>query len=258
MRMGCLSYLIPGRGIEEQWKTAAGLGLDCLEFLVLPDTDFSAFSREAEEAVRTHRLSICCLIGGQNFLDRANLPWFEGFVHLAATLDAVALITPEYAGHNPPAGIPPLPPPPEPELSRVKDGLKHLAAHAERANARLAIEAINRYETRFARTLDETLALAAGAGPEVGVVADFFHMNIEESDIASSIRRAGTRLFHVHLADNNRLLPGFGHQDLRVGLRALKAMSYSHVLSFECGIPNNDLSCLGTTVRRVRDAWLEA
>lgn len=257
MRIGCLSYLLPGGGIEEQWKAAAGLGIECMEFLVLPDMGFAAFSDQASEMRRKHGLSVCSMIGGHNLQDDANVPWFEAFVDLAGKLGSIALVTPEYAGRNPPAGFPPLPQPPRSEMQNVKARLKHLAVRARRANAQLAIEAINRYETRFARTLEEATALADEAGKEVGIVADFFHMNIEEADIESSIRRAGTRVLHVHLADSNRLLPGLGHEDLRGGFRALKAINYSRALSFECGLPNNDTALLATAAARIRDMWQE-
>ena len=51
-------------------------------------------------------------------------------------------------------------------------------------------------------------------------MADFFHMGIEEVDIAASIRANRQHLVYVHVADSNRLQPGRGHLDFRPGFRA--------------------------------------
>ena len=47
----------------------------------------------------------------------------------------------------------------------------------------------------------------------VRILADMFHMNIEEADMAESIRQFGILIGHVHFADSNRRAIGFGHTD---------------------------------------------
>ncbi len=59
-------------------------------------------------------------------------------------------------------------------------------------------------------------------------------MNIEEADIAASIRAAGQRI--VHVADSNRLQPGKGHLDFSPSFAALKEAGYDGYLGIECGI----------------------
>jgi sugar phosphate isomerase/epimerase len=52
-------------------------------------------------------------------------------------------------------------------------------------------------------------------------MADLFHMNIEEADIAASLRAAAPLVAHLHFADSSRLEPGTGHTDFAKALAAL-------------------------------------
>lgn len=255
MRLGCLSTLLPGETTGERFSQAVEIGLEALEFLVFPDTDLAAWLEEIQEGSAVTGLGVCALIACQNLLDPSHLPWFKEVLEVAAEVGAVVVVTPEYAGRNPPAGMPPLPPPPEGELEMVRELISQMASYAQRLGARLAVEAINRYETRFARSLGEAVALAEGAGSEVGVLADFFHLNIEERDIDASLRRAGRRLAHVHLADSNRSLPGYGHLDFARNFRTLIEMAYEGALSLECGLPEGDPEALTNAVKWLRATW---
>jgi len=58
-------------------------------------------------------------------------------------------------------------------------------------------------------------------------------MNIEERDPASSIRKTGRLLVHVHVADNNRDFVGRGHIDFKQIFTALKDIGYQRYLSIE-------------------------
>ncbi|MEM2936505.1 MAG: sugar phosphate isomerase/epimerase, partial [Candidatus Bathyarchaeia archaeon] len=73
----------------------------------------------------------------------------------------------------------------------------------------------------------------------VKIMADFFHMSIEEADIPASIKKAADYIVHVHLADSNRLLPGHGHTDFKRGFAALKKIGYRNFMALECGIPGD-------------------
>jgi sugar phosphate isomerase/epimerase len=64
-------------------------------------------------------------------------------------------------------------------------------------------------------------------------LADTYHMNIEEVDMAASLRRAGARLGHIHLVDSNRQAPGHGHCDLSGLVQTLCDVGYQGHLSFE-------------------------
>ncbi len=112
--------------------------------------------------------------------------------------------------------------------------LRECAQAAAPAGVRLALEPINRYETTLINTVDEGLALIdAVAADNFGLLLDTFHMNIEEPSIEGSIRKAGKRIFHFHVADSNRWYPGAGHLDFRSILSALAETGYQGFVSGE-------------------------
>lgn len=119
---------------------------------------------------------------------------------------------------------------------RFLEGMKPVLDAAAAAGVRLVIEPINRYETDFLVTVDETLAFIAASGaPHLGVLADTFHMNIEEPIIEGALKAAAAqgRLWHVHTADSNRWAPGFGHLDFAGIVKTLEDLAYADFLSAE-------------------------
>jgi sugar phosphate isomerase/epimerase len=96
------------------------------------------------------------------------------------------------------------------------------------------LEPLNRYESDYVNTVDDVLKIIRQLGlSNVKVLADTFHMNIEEVNLSDSLKRAGPSLGFVHLADSNRQAPGHGHLDIRGVLGALKELGYQGYLSFE-------------------------
>ena len=59
-------------------------------------------------------------------------------------------------------------------------------------------------------------------------------MNIEEEDIAQTLRDAGARVGHVHFADSNRHAVGFGHTEMAPIVAALKDIDFHGFVSAEC------------------------
>lgn len=112
------------------------------------------------------------------------------------------------------------------------------------------IEPINRYESNFLNNVDEACALLARLPFEnVGVMADVFHMNIEDDRIGASLRRNAKRVKYVHIADSNRRAPGQGHTDFDEILDALTESGYDGWLSAEV-LPGADAD--GTALRTAR------
>jgi len=106
-------------------------------------------------------------------------------------------------------------------------------AAAERA-VTVFLEPLNRYESDYVNTVDGVLKMIRHIGlPNVKLLADTFHMNIEEVNLAASLKRVGPSLGFVHLADSNRQAPGHGHLDIREVLGALRDIGYQGYLSFE-------------------------
>jgi 5-keto-L-gluconate epimerase len=128
-----------------------------------------------------------------------------------------------------------------PDSARLEDArrlalheLVQLADYAAADGVRLALEPVNRYVSTFANTIDDALVMLEHMGrPNIGLMLDTFHMNIEEPSMEGSIRRAGARVFYAQLADSNRWAPGFGHLDFTAVIEALRDIGYDGWLSAE-------------------------
>lgn len=108
------------------------------------------------------------------------------------------------------------------------------ASYAADHGITLAVEPWNRYETYLINRLGRAVEFVDEVGADnIGVMADTFHMSIEESDIAEAIRAAGSRLAHVHLADSNRAAPGTGHLDFDPIVQAIIDADYQGWISYE-------------------------
>lgn len=112
--------------------------------------------------------------------------------------------------------------------------LREVADYAQENGIKIAIEAINRYETYFMNTLSKAMDLVKRINhPAVGIMADLFHMNIEESSLIDSLYMIRDYLLHVHIADNTREAAGMGSTDFKEVLRVLKNIEYQGSLTME-------------------------
>jgi D-psicose/D-tagatose/L-ribulose 3-epimerase len=120
-------------------------------------------------------------------------------------------------------------------------GMQAAARDAERIDVRIAVEPLNRYEAYLVTSARDALAyLDAVGSPAVGMTLDLFHANIEEPDIAGSIRLAGGRLWHVQVADTTRRGLGHGHLDLVAVAVALAEIDYGGAVVVEIMAPGPD------------------
>lgn len=117
----------------------------------------------------------------------------------------------------------------------LSEALIELGEHAGSRGVLLLYEPLNRYETNMVNLLSDGIALVRSlATRSVKLLADLYHMNIEESDLAVALRESGDLLGHVHLADSNRRPAGNGHTDFRSVADALRGIGYDGYLSAEC------------------------
>lgn len=97
------------------------------------------------------------------------------------------------------------------DWKRASKNLKEIAKTAEEYQITLGLEVLNRYEGYLLNTCEEALGFVEEVNhPNVKVMLDTFHMNIEEDNIAQAIRLAGDKLCHLHLGEQNRKVPGKG------------------------------------------------
>lgn len=119
-------------------------------------------------------------------------------------------------------------------LSWLRAGLDELSQHAGRRGVPILFEPINRYETNLCTTIDAGVDLLASLRTDnVRLLADLFHMNIEEVDIAASLRQGGPTIGHIHFVDTNRRPVGCGHLDVGPVIRTLQEIGYTGYLSAE-------------------------
>jgi sugar phosphate isomerase/epimerase len=112
--------------------------------------------------------------------------------------------------------------------------LAEVCGWARRSGVTVLLEPLNRYECDYINTLADAVKVAAEIdAPNLQLLADTFHMNIEEVDLAASLKAAGSLIGHVHLADTNRQALGHGHLDAVGVLSALAQIGYQGYLAFE-------------------------
>jgi sugar phosphate isomerase/epimerase len=214
----------------------AKFGYDYAEIVGEP-TQISA--AEYSQALSKHNMPVSSIVSiytperdlvSSNPAIRANtVAYIKGNVDFAAALGAkIVTLTPTACMKiKPEVEI-------EQEWAWAVAGAREAAQYALDHGVRLALEPWNRYESYLVNRLDQSIRMVDEVdNPGIGVMADTFHMSIEDKDIPGAIRSAGKRLAHVHLADSNRAAPGEGFLDFTPIVEAIRDVNYQGVCSFE-------------------------
>jgi len=225
------------------WKhgleTAAELGYDAIE-VSLRDPQAQVV-KELGKAIRSSCLAVSAVATGQSYYNDGLSPTssdpsiqaklldrMKGFIDFAAPWGAVVII----------GGVRGVLDGEQQERAeqwqRAVEAVHNYARYAETVGVHLVVEPINRYETNFINTVAEALAFIDEVGVDnLAVLADTFHMNIEEVSLAQALESAGERLGYVHFADSNRLAPGQGHINFHELAAVLRKMGYTGYISAE-------------------------
>ena len=114
------------------------------------------------------------------------------------------------------------------------EGFQSLGDTLTQHHVTLAIEPLNRFETFFLNIAADAARLAEEIDhPNIGILFDTFHANIEEKDIAAGYRTIGKHLKHVHTCENDRGIPGSGHVEWSSVFHALGDLQYDGWLTIE-------------------------
>jgi len=120
------------------------------------------------------------------------------------------------------------------EWKRAIDCWQQLGPSLAQHGVTAAIEPLNRFETYFLNTAADAARFCDEVDhPNVGILFDTFHANIEERDIAAGYRIVGRHLKHVHMCENDRGTPGSGHVEWRAVFEALRDLKYDSWLTIE-------------------------
>ena len=119
---------------------------------------------------------------------------------------------------------------------RGVESCKIMGRHAEALGIDMCLEVVNRFESMILNTAEEAVRYVKEVdNPNVKILLDTFHMNIEEDYIPDAIRHAGKLLGHVHVGESNRKLPfdGPGSLDWRAIGTALNDIGYDQYVIAE-------------------------
>jgi D-psicose/D-tagatose/L-ribulose 3-epimerase len=124
------------------------------------------------------------------------------------------------------------------EWDRAVTNLRKVCRRAGEFGLDLAIETLNRFETDLINTSEDLMRLIGDINePQAKAVLDGFHLNIEEPDLESAIRRVGDKLIHVQVSENYRGTPGTGQTNWAAWKRGLEAIDYRGTISIESFTP---------------------
>ena len=116
----------------------------------------------------------------------------------------------------------------------LRSALNELGKHAKAKGVPLIYEPLNRYESNLLNRAEDVMKFLGTLDTDnVVILADLFHMNIEEANIADALRTYGKRIGHVHFVDSNRRPAGCGHMQYAPIAAALKDIEYNLYASAE-------------------------
>jgi D-psicose/D-tagatose/L-ribulose 3-epimerase len=120
------------------------------------------------------------------------------------------------------------------DLERCAKNLKEVARYAQDKGVTLAVEPLNRFETSFINLTEQAVELLRLVdSPNLKLMMDTFHANIEEKSLGRAIETAGRDLVHLHANENDRGTPGSGHVPWGEIASALKKVKFSGTLTIE-------------------------
>jgi len=266
VRLTCQERHPPGETLLDKWRFLEGAGWDGIELLGTGDGAFRARARELRDAHRAGvPMGTVCIQGGPFIGDvdperRARaIASMKELLSGISEVGGTGAITPaSYGVHT--TSLPPYERPRSPEEDRevLVAALAELGEHAAREGTLVLLEPLNRYEDHMLNRVEQAVELAEAVGLDsVRVMADLYHMNIEEADPLQALRDGARRLAHVHLSDSNRGQPFAGHVDWGAVLATLAGVGYDGDLALECrlhGEPEDALPAVAARLRAVMPA----
>lgn len=124
--------------------------------------------------------------------------------------------------------------PTQKEWDWAVESIKEGAKYAEKAGIRLAMEPINRFEMYMVNTMADAYRFVKEVGLEnVGLLADTFHSNLEEKNTVEAWSKVFDKVYHVHISENDRGIPGTGHAIPKDIFELLKEKNYDGWLTIE-------------------------
>lgn len=232
------SAFVVWRGFEESIRKAAACGYDGVELALRDAAELEP--TKLRGWLSAAGLQVSCISTGQVFAARGlyfthpdpearaeTARVFTGLVHLAADFGGLVNIGRARGFLAEGQSF-------EEAADLFCEAIAPVCDEAQRCGVRLIIEPVNRYEINFINSVAQGAGLVRRLGrPNVGLMPDVFHMNIEDASIEGSLREYADLTWYVHLADSNRLSPGKGHLNFPSILSTLREAGYQGWASVE-------------------------
>lgn len=233
-------------GLADGCKKAGELGFDAVE--IFPAAANAIDVAELTRLLERHTLRVAAVgTGGGWVIHNWSLTHADAAVRQQAR-DFICAIIDLAAGFGAPAIIGSMQGRWQGDVSRkqalawLAEALEELGARAASHGQILLYEPLNRYETNLLNRVPDTVDfLDTLKARNVKILADLFHMNIEEASIPDALRGGARHLGHVHFADSNRRAIGSGHTDIAPVIATLREIGYEGYLSGEIlPLPDSD------------------
>lgn len=258
---------MPGGTLAERAALAAKIGFDGLE---LGGGDL--FAPPAEEILASLKgtgLAVSAVSADQKHLDpdpavrRAALEENKRRLEKAQALGAAGLVVVPVFGKTP-------------KFSRYESGgrphlnedrllvatLKQLAPVAQQCDVKIIMEPLTRLETYYLNLQGHALDIVEQVGsPAVGILTDFYHMQMDEQDLVAALRECAHRTYYVHVADGAaRTVPGTLPFDYRPGFAVLKEKGYRGWITIEARPTGIDdlAAALAKSLNYLKQQWQQA
>lgn len=248
MKIALQIGLLPGETARDKAKWARDNGADAVEMNVW-NVAHDKLRRDCEQVKAVLPVSSVCANAEPDgtpsfdFLDpdkskrRKSLDASKAILAFCGEIGAVGQIVPPIFGAARVPDLSPFMTPIEVEDKLTVAMLQELGPWAEEQGTRLLLEPLNRYEQHYLKRLrDGVRVIELAAVPGVALLADLFHMHIEEPNSPQALRDAGRHVAHLHLADNTRQEPGTGDIDFVAAFRALRDIDFTGYMAYECGV----------------------
>ncbi|MCC7492214.1 MAG: sugar phosphate isomerase/epimerase [Fimbriimonadaceae bacterium] len=247
MKLAVQLGLLPGATVADKQQWAADHGVEGIEI--------SAWNYKPEELGRAKDdfasspvpISSVCGNSSFDFLDpdpakrRASMDACKAYLRFCGEVGAAGQIVPPIFGGPRINDLSPYLDAITLEKNLLVELVKELGDVAAAAGCWLLLEPLNRYEQHLLRRQADGVEICERAQhAHVMILADFFHMHIEETNTPDAIRAAGRWIRHFHLADNTRQEPGTGDIDYVAGMKACLDIGFGGYLAYECGVSGDD------------------
>ncbi|MDN3019413.1 sugar phosphate isomerase/epimerase [Paenibacillus sp. BSR1-1] len=229
-------WIFGNESLEDSLKRLKKYGYQGVELAGEPD---AIDVEETKELLKQYDLecsSICGIYTPERDLSSSNeeirknaVEYVKKSVDLAKALNASTLIVvPTYVGKlAPETNL-------EEEWHNAVLSVEEAALYAKEQGITLAIEALNRYETYLVNNLTLALRFVQEVNVDgLGIMADLFHMSIEERSMTEAIKNISRYLTHVHIADNTREAAGLGQTEFGPVIALLKELDYKGYITME-------------------------